>query len=125
MYYHSPEFQQIADQAAAYARPLILQTIRDLIPDFWAKFPAFTSINCSTGKILWHFGTASMRTQLDARKSPLLLFLKDITEKDVLGFCADITLQPALLVDGVPIEEAIQDAEAYAMSKRFLFDNRD
>jgi hypothetical protein len=58
MYYHSPQFQNIADQAAADARPLILQTIRDLVPDFIKQFPEFTRIDCSTGKILWHYEIA-------------------------------------------------------------------
>lgn len=110
MYYHSPQFQNIADQAAAYARPLILQTIRDLAADFVQQFPCYTGVHCSTGQIVKHYGTASFKTRSQANQHPFLDFLRDVTQKDLIGFCPDITIQPAVLVDGVPIEEAIQNA---------------
>jgi len=114
MFYHSPQFQNIADQAAAYARPLILQTIRDLMPDFLQKYPDVVRLDCSTGRIEGHREKGIVRNAewLEMSKNtPLMFFLLDTIHKYTIGFCPDITLQPALMVDGVPIEEAIHNAQ--------------
>lgn len=125
MFYHSPQFLEIADQAAAFARPLILAQIKELSTDFIKQFPEVTNINASTGNIMMldkngeHVRTPARHTL----KNPLWLFLRDITTKDLIGFCPDITLQPGLLIDGIPIEEAIQKAETVNFVVLYRFTN--
>lgn len=114
MHYHSPQFQNIADQAADFARPLILQTIRDLSADFTAKFPHIARFMCLLG--MPEPQTNDKRVVLFSDNPglldhPLFDFLIDVTQKDLIGFCPDIVLQPEILVDGVPIEEAIEKAQ--------------
>lgn len=106
MFYHSPQFQNIADKAAIFARPLILAQIKELSADFRAQFPEVTRIKD-------HFGTPQIVTktyipieadQKNQYTTPFTMFLLDVA----IPFT--ITLQPELLIDGVPIEEAIQKA---------------
>jgi len=110
MKYHSPEFQNIADKAAAFARPLILQTIQELATDFIKELPTVYRIDCTHGDIKFYF-KSDIKELHKADAHPLRRFLEDVIKKDLIGFCPDITLQPVLMIDGVPIDEAIHNAQ--------------
>jgi len=113
MQYHSQEFKAIAEQAAAYARPFILQTIRDLSADFTAKFPSIKNVNTRHGNctlFLNNHNYVSLPKTDDGSnyRQPFTLFILDIAKN---GFRAEICLQPELLVDGIPIAEAIEQQQ--------------
>ena len=119
MQYHSQQFTQIAEAAAVHIRPLILQTIKNLATDFRAQFP-------EVKRIRDHFGTPQIVTKtyipIEADKknqytTPFTLFLLDV------AMPLTITLQPEILVDGVPIEEAIQDAQQKTYSVHVIDGN--
>lgn len=110
MKYLSKHFEAIVEAANRQALPLILKTILELSRDFSKQFPQYTAIRCSTGNI--GFDTSEAKHAAITKKAwahPLCLLLYELAKNEVIQYRPDLTLLPAILINGQPIAEAIED----------------